>query len=73
MSYWGLQQYQVIGTDCCWATTERMRLGADGTLSFGNNKPEIHERYPFQTAEVAQIFADILNRDLQTLWKGTGA
>jgi hypothetical protein len=61
--YWG-NRYQVIGTDCCLATTERMRLGAGGSFGIGNNTPTIHERYCFQTAGVAQIFAGILNRDL---------
>lgn len=62
--YWG-NRYQVIGTDCCLATTERMRLGAGGSFGIGNNTPTIPERYCFQTAEVAQIFAGILNRDLE--------
>jgi len=61
--YWG-NRYQVIGTDCCLATTERMRFDASGNLSIGGNTTEVHERYCFQTAGVAQIFAGILNRDL---------
>ena len=66
MNYcWG-PRYQVIGTDCCLATTERMRIGADGNLSLGNDAAEVHERYCFQTAEVAQIFARILNKDLDS-------
>ena len=55
-------QYTVSGTDCCLISTERIRIGADGSVGIGGGDTVI-ERYPFKTAEVAQICANIFNRD----------
>ena len=69
--------YQVIGTDCCLISGERMRIETDGTVSFRDTSEPV-ERYKFQTEEVARIFVGILNRDLQknssivSVWQDVG-
>ena len=55
--------YEVIGTDCCLVSHERMRIGADGSVGIGGEN-NIIERYPFLTAGIAAICADIFNRDI---------
>ena len=55
--------YEVIGTDCCLVSHERMRIGADGKVGIGGENNVI-ERYPFLTAQMAAICADIFNRDM---------
>lgn len=63
--FYGAQDsYEVVGTDCCLVSHERMRLSANGSLGIGGGR-NILERYPFMTAEVAQICADVFNRDFR--------
>ena len=54
-----MAKYEIIGTDCCLVSRESVWISANSDLGGYT----ILERYPFLTAEVASLFAGILNRD----------